>query len=146
MNEDLKDALIEEKPEEELDENEFYYRMHTGLVKIQALVRGFLARKKFQHLFSKKLKFLKQIQSNKELREEDSAKKLVDKNITYETGSDFGNLRTPGIDNNSSGGDLEILQRSNTDQLIQGREGLSDSAASSHDTAQSLSIFGGKNF
>lgn len=58
MNEDLKDALIEEeKPEEGMDENEFYYRMHTGLVKIQALVRGFLVRFNIEHLFSRK-KFL----------------------------------------------------------------------------------------
>lgn len=44
MNEDLKEALTEEKPEPEIDEEEFFYRLHTGLVKIQAQVRGFLAR------------------------------------------------------------------------------------------------------
>jgi hypothetical protein len=46
---------------------------------------------------------------------QDSAKKLKARNLNYETGSDFGNMRTPGIDNNSSGGELDVLKRSNTD-------------------------------
>lgn len=61
LNEDLKDALIEEKPEQndEIDEEEFYYKLHRGLVKIQAMIRGYLQRKKVENLLSKKTKFLK---------------------------------------------------------------------------------------
>jgi len=45
MNEDLEDAMNQDGREEEL-----YYRLHRGLVKIQACWRGYIGRKRVKKL------------------------------------------------------------------------------------------------
>jgi hypothetical protein len=47
--------LVKSPPVEEADEDpEYMYKLHQGLVKIQSLIRGVLARVRFKRLFEQK--------------------------------------------------------------------------------------------
>lgn len=96
LNEDLEEAINQGTIEEDI-----YYRLHRGLVKIQACFRGYLARKKFALIQKKPSRSSRLITRNKD---------TVHSNF-YEVGSDNGKGVVAGIQSE------ELFMRSNTDHF-----------------------------